>query len=184
MTPRTPIKQETVAAIPIELDQAFDTGFKLDDFDVVSNWQNDNVDMQPKPSTSIPPGPIPATPIVLSPSSSISTPPSPSPGSIVWDSPVTPQRHIGDPDQFKSSTPLTPPTTSDDFWQTRKQQTKPIFSTVINRRSSVQELTPDTHSDKEDTSLGVSTPVSDRAVSRKLFSNDVCETRKAHPIDS
>ena len=175
-------KEVPVAAGPLALDQALDMGPKLNGFIVGSKPQKDDFRTQPKSHTSISPMLTPGTPILLSPSSSISSPSSPSPGSIVWDTPVTPLRQISKPDNFGPSTPLTPPSTSDNFWKTNELQSRPPYLTGKIRTIFTREPTPDTASDTTSRTLWPTAQVSNRVVSKKIFSDESLQSSKIDPI--
>jgi hypothetical protein len=171
-----------VAAVPLASDQASIIGVKLNPFNVVSKSQKDDVGTQSKSHTPVSPVLTPGTPIVLSPSSSISSPPSPSPGSTVWDTPVTPLRQISKQGNFGLSTPLTPPSTSDNFWKTNDLQSRPLSLTGKNRKLFTRELTPGTASDTTSRTLWPTAQVSSQVVSKKIFSDESMQSSKIDPI--
>jgi hypothetical protein len=171
-----------VTAVPLALGQSSNIGLKLNYFDVGSKSQKDNVGTQPKSHIPVSPVLTPGTPIVLSPASSISSPPSPSPGSIVWDTPVTPLRQISKQGNFGPSTPLTPPSTSNNFWKTNQLQSRPISLTRKSREIITREPTPDNASDTTSRTLWPTTQVSDRVVSKKIFSDESMQSSKIDPM--
>jgi hypothetical protein len=171
-----------VAAVPPASDQASIFGVKLNPFNVVSESQKNDVGTQSKPHAPVSPVLTPGTPIVLSPSSSISSPPSPSPGSIVWDTPVTPLRQISKQGNLGLSTPLTPPSTFDNFWKTDELYSRPLTLTGKNRKLFTREPTPGTASDTTSRTLWPTAQASDRVVSKKIFSDESVQSSKIDQI--
>jgi hypothetical protein len=170
------------AAVPLASDQASIIGVKLNPFNVVSKSQKNDVVTQSKSHTPVSPVLTPGTPIVVSPSSSISSPPSPFPGSIIWDTPVTPLRQISKQGNFGLSTPLTPPSTSENLWKTDELQSRPLSLTGKNRKLFTLGLTRDTESDTTSRTLWPTTQASDRVVSKKIFSDESVQSSKIDPI--
>jgi hypothetical protein len=170
------------AAVPLASGQASIIGVKLNPFNVVSKSQKNDVVTQSKSHTPVSPVLTPGTPIVVSPSSSISSSPSPFPGSIIWDTPVTPLRQISKQGNFGLSTPLTPPSTSENLWKTDELQSRPLSLTGKNRKLFTLGLTRDTESDTTSRTLWPTTQTSDRVVSKKIFSDESVQSSKIDPI--
>jgi hypothetical protein len=175
-------ERASAAAVPFVSDQASDIEVKLNHFSVGSKSQKDDDETQSKSHIPVSPVLTPGTPILLSPSSLISSPPSPSTGSIVWDTPITPLRHISKQDKFGTSTPLTPPTTSDNFWKTDELQDRRIYPTGKSRKIFTLESAPDTESDTTSRTLWPPTRVADRVESGNLFSDESLQSSKIEPI--
>jgi hypothetical protein len=171
-----------VGTVPLALDQALDMGTKRNSFNFGSKCQKDDIRTQPKSYIPVSPVLTPGTPIVLSPSSSISSPPSPSPGSIIWDTSVTPVRQTSEHGNLSPSTPLTPPSTSDNFWKTNELQSRPLSLTGKNHKLFTREPTPGTAPDTTSRTLWPTAQVSSQVVSKKIFSDESMQSSKIGPI--
>jgi hypothetical protein len=182
MASKVSAENAPIAAVPLASNQASIIGVKLDPFNVVFKSQKNVVGTQSKPHTPVSPVLTPGTPIVLSPSSSISSPPSPSPGSIVWDTPVTPLRQISKQGNFGASTPLTPPSTSDNFWKTNESQSRLLSLPGKNRKLFPRESTPGTASDTTSRTLWPTAQVSAQVASKKIFSDESVQSSKIAPL--